>query len=114
MSGIICHPCDQNGPYLIGRGDKIRTCDPLHPMQVRYQAAPRPDRKPNDSRNMHRKVCCAACGARRDALTAQNLDELLELEAHLMDELLALIEIHLRIIAREAIARAADGEALLV
>jgi hypothetical protein len=29
----------------IGRGDKIRTCDPLHPMQVRYQAAPRPDRK---------------------------------------------------------------------
>jgi hypothetical protein len=27
-----------------GRGDKIRTCDPLHPMQVRYQAAPRPDR----------------------------------------------------------------------
>ena len=31
-----------------------------------------------------------------------------------MDELLALIEIHLGIIAREAIARAADGEALLV
>jgi hypothetical protein len=31
---------------LIGRGDKIRTCDPLHPMQVRYQAAPRPDREP--------------------------------------------------------------------
>jgi hypothetical protein len=20
------------GPYVIGRGDKIRTCDPLHPM----------------------------------------------------------------------------------
>jgi hypothetical protein len=29
----------------IGRGEKIRTSDPLHPMQVRYQAAPRPDRK---------------------------------------------------------------------
>jgi hypothetical protein len=28
----------------IGRGEKIRTSDPLHPMQVRYQAAPRPDR----------------------------------------------------------------------
>ena len=28
---------------VIGRGDKIRTCDPLHPMQVRYQAAPRSD-----------------------------------------------------------------------
>ncbi len=26
-----------------GRDDKIRTCDPLHPMQVRYQAAPHPD-----------------------------------------------------------------------
>ncbi len=35
--------------FVIGRGDKIRTCDPLHPMQVRYQAAPRPDRKVNDS-----------------------------------------------------------------
>ena len=28
---------------LIGRGEKIRTSDPLHPMQVRYQAAPRSD-----------------------------------------------------------------------
>jgi hypothetical protein len=29
---------------LIGRDGEIRTRDPLHPMQVRYQAAPRPDR----------------------------------------------------------------------
>ncbi len=28
-----------------GRGEKIRTSDPLHPMQVRYQAALRPDTK---------------------------------------------------------------------
>ena len=28
----------------IGRGEVIRTLDPLHPMQVRYQAALRPDR----------------------------------------------------------------------
>ena len=28
----------------IGRGEMIRTSDPLHPMQVRYQAALRPDR----------------------------------------------------------------------
>ena len=28
---------------LYGRGEKIRTSDPLHPMQVRYQAALRPD-----------------------------------------------------------------------
>ncbi len=29
---------------MSGRGERIRTSDPLHPMQVRYQAAPRPDR----------------------------------------------------------------------
>src|SRR6185436_18376782 len=28
---------------VIGRDGEIRTRDPLHPMQVRYQAAPRPD-----------------------------------------------------------------------
>ena len=28
---------------VFGRGEKIRTSDPLHPMQVRYQAALRPD-----------------------------------------------------------------------
>src|SRR5688572_18427298 len=28
-----------------GRGERIRTFDPLHPMQVRYQAALRPDRE---------------------------------------------------------------------
>ena len=26
-----------------GREDKIRTCDPLHPIQVRYRAAPLPE-----------------------------------------------------------------------
>ena len=30
---------------VIGRDGEIRTRDPLHPMQVRYQAAPRPDRE---------------------------------------------------------------------
>ena len=29
--------------FVAGRGDRIRTCDPLHPMQVRYQAALLPD-----------------------------------------------------------------------
>ena len=31
-----------------------------------------------------------------------------------MDELLALVEVHLRIVAGEAVARSADGKALLV
>ena len=29
--------------WEIGRVDRIRTCDPLHPMQVRYQTALQPD-----------------------------------------------------------------------
>ena len=33
-----------NTLYLeVGRGGQIRTDDPLHPMQVRYRAALRPD-----------------------------------------------------------------------
>jgi hypothetical protein len=31
---------------LIGRDGEIRTRDPLNPIQVRYQAALRPDRDP--------------------------------------------------------------------
>ena len=30
---------------ITGRDGVIRTLDPLHPMQVRYQAAPRPDER---------------------------------------------------------------------
>src|SRR3546814_13225240 len=34
----------ENQPFLVnGRGDRIRTCDPLLPKQMRYQAAPLPD-----------------------------------------------------------------------
>jgi hypothetical protein len=34
----------ENGPGTIyGRCERIRTFDPLHPMQVRYQAAPHTD-----------------------------------------------------------------------
>lgn len=34
-------------PGISGRGGGIRTRDPLHPMQVRYQAALRPERVAN-------------------------------------------------------------------
>ena len=47
-------------------------------------------------------------------LAAQNLDELFELEPHLVDELLALIEVHLRIVAGEAVPCAANGESLFI
>src|SRR6201991_763746 len=36
-------PGDCQGLCKTGRDDKIRTCDPLHPMQVRYRAALRPE-----------------------------------------------------------------------
>jgi hypothetical protein len=45
---------------------------------------------------------------------AQNLDKFLEFQAHLMDQLLTLIQIHLSIVAGESIARTANGEALLI
>ena len=44
-------------PNFIGRGDWIRTSDPLRPRQVRYQAALRPDNKLlrfADAKTIHR------------------------------------------------------------
>ncbi len=36
-------PQVRNRPFaLYGRGERIRTSDPVHPMHVRYQAALRP------------------------------------------------------------------------
>ena len=41
---------DPGSLIFVGRGEKIRTSDPLHPMQVRYQAALRPDEAQDSSR----------------------------------------------------------------
>ena len=45
---ILLHRPIQAGNYhqwaISGRGDRIRTCDPVVPNDVRYQAAPLPDR----------------------------------------------------------------------
>ncbi len=35
---------DSAATGTLGRGDRIRTCDPLLPKQMRYQAALRPER----------------------------------------------------------------------
>jgi hypothetical protein len=48
------------------------------------------------------------------ALAAKNLDQLLKLQPHLMNELLALIEIHLRIVAGKAVPCSANGKSLLI
>src|SRR5579859_1986323 len=47
-------------------------------------------------------------------LAAQNLDQLFELQAHLMNQLLALIQVDLRIVAGEPIPGSADGKPLLI
>ncbi len=36
-------PCEDRPVVMHGRGGGIRTRDPLHPMQVRYQAALHPE-----------------------------------------------------------------------
>ena len=36
--------------FMDGRGDRIRTCDPLVPNQMRYQAALLPEPAANDTR----------------------------------------------------------------
>ena len=57
------------GPVcLIGRGGGIRTRDPLHPMQVRYQAALRPDNPriiPETLGNQRRNISITYCNSAR-------------------------------------------------
>ena len=40
-------PAEAPSGAKAGRGDRIRTCDPLLPKQMRYQAAPLPDLRPS-------------------------------------------------------------------
>ncbi len=108
----------RNLRQVIGRGDKIRTCDPLHPMQVRYQAAPRPDRmriiaeKGQENLSAARPARAPAPGG--PCLAPQYLYELFELQTHLMNQLLALVEVNLRIVAGEAVACPANRESLFI
>ncbi len=51
---------------FFGRGERIRTSDPLHPMQVRYQAALRPV----DQANKYSRLFEAQERSERKQLTA--------------------------------------------
>ena len=51
----------------VGRGERIRTSDPLHPMQVRYQAALRPV----DQANKYSRLFETQERSEREQLTAQ-------------------------------------------
>ena len=53
----------------LSRGDWIRTSDPLHPMQVRYQAAPLPEWTQDSTEIESRTRTPQQSGqARRDAM----------------------------------------------
>ena len=48
------------------------------------------------------------------ALAAKNLDQLFQFQPHLMNELLALVEVYLRIVAGKAVPCAANGKPLFI
>src|ERR1700752_801236 len=88
-------------------------------MQVRYQAAPRSDtivliEKPHAAGDSPRAVSMIRrlWKVRRSA--AQHLHQLLELDPHLPDDLLALCDVGARLFSGQLVARPADGEALVV
>src|SRR5262245_11350510 len=88
-------------------------------MQVRYQAAPRPDTisfsrvRADPGRPARGRDDTPFCRRCLPSAT-QNLHQLLELDANLLDDLLALRHVHARFLARELISGAADGETLVV
>ena len=88
---------------FIGRGEKIRTSDPLHPMQVRYQAALRPDRT---------AIIASNCAGR---LRAEHRQDAFELAANVGKVDLAGAGFDWRW-GRfiQAISCAVDGEAVLI
>ena len=47
MKKAFKHHCLKAFDIYRGRCERIRTFDPLHPMQVRYQAAPHTDQASN-------------------------------------------------------------------
>src|SRR5581483_3343423 len=81
-------------------------------MQVRYQAAPRPDE--NFFLPIPRVRPERLTRAANHTLTPQNLHELLELDPHLADDLLALGGVRASFLATELVAGTADREALVV
>ena len=96
----------------IGRGEKIRTSDPHNPIVVRYQAALRPDRVPK--RNEGGNDTCRPRIMEESTLAAQDLQYLLQFQSHLLDNLLALADIRLGLIARESLSGAADRKSVVI
>src|SRR5579862_6177485 len=92
-------------------------------MQVRYQTAPRSEPTlliEDHSRGGDGRAGRQSYAKRLElralppALAAQDLHQVFELDPHLLDDLLALAQVGARFFARELVARAADGEALVV
>src|SRR6267142_6871978 len=87
---------------------RFELATPCTPCKCATRLRHAPTEGPNDSPKGPREL-----GLPRPS-AAQNLDQLFQFEPHLMNELLALIEIHLRIIAGQAVARAPDRKTLFI
>ena len=119
-------------PFYFGPGEMIRTSDPYNPIVVRYQTAPRPEdttakllqekiREPSKQANTRLSAgSCQRGGLATDLASfavssaLQQLQNLLELDTQLANDLLALGVILFCSFAGQLLARAADGEALLI
>ena len=100
--------------YLIGRGGGIRTRDPLHPMQVRYQAALRPDTSRHYSSGFWN---CQRF--RTNQSGTQIAQRCLDLCANLMHQSLVAVDLDLTLLLMDRrltkpVARARDRETFLV
>src|SRR5882757_1990190 len=94
---------------LVG-ATRFELATPCTPCKCATRLRHAPTETENDSPiGLQDLECCS-----RPVLTAQNLDQLFQLQSHLMNQLLALIEVHLRIVAGETIAGPANGKTLLV
>src|SRR5271165_1568723 len=92
---------------LVG-ATRFELATPCTPCKCATRLRHAPTEGPNDS-PIGRGIL-----GRRNGSAAQDLDELFEFEPHLVDQLLALVQIDLCIVALEAVASAPDRKSLLV
>src|SRR5258708_31126089 len=87
---------------------RFELATPCTPCKCATRLRHAPTEGPNDSPKGLREL-----GLRRP-LAAKNFDQFFQFEPHLMNQLLALIEIHLRIVAGETVSRSADRKPLFI
>src|ERR1700722_8760134 len=87
---------------------RFELATPCTPCKCATRLRHAPTEGPNDSPKGLREL------ELRRSSAAKNFDQLFQFQPHLMNELLALIEIHLRIVAGKTVARPADRKPLFI